>query len=151
MSLNEQAQMLVRKAAADEAALNRLIDADEVDDEVVGFHAQQAVEKLLKAWLSQLGVNYPKTHNLQTLLELLERRGKALPQELAEIDRFPLRGATSGQAFGPGPRAAVGLCHPEVRRGTTVAAMSGNGIKPSMDWRTAGLGATGSRRRASWR
>jgi HEPN domain-containing protein len=70
--------MLLRKAAADETLLDRIVAAAEVDDEIVGFHCQQAVEKYLKAWLSDLAVNYPKTHNLQTLVELLEANGKTV-------------------------------------------------------------------------
>jgi len=88
MSQNPQTRMLLRKAAADETLLDRILAAAEVDDEIVGFHCQQAAEKYLKAWLSDLGVNYPKTHNLQTLVELLEAHGKTLPDDLAEIDRL---------------------------------------------------------------
>ena len=88
MSQNEQTRMLLRKAAADETLLDQILNTKEVDAEIIGFHCQQAAEKLLKAWLSDLGVNYPKTHNLQTLVELLEDQGAALPDELAEIDRL---------------------------------------------------------------
>ena len=88
MKQHEQTRMLLRKAAADESLLDRVLSEETVDDEIIGFHCQQAVEKLLKAWLSSLGVNYPKTHNLQTLIELLEQQGKILPQELSEIDRL---------------------------------------------------------------
>lgn|GEM_PF-220556 len=38
---------------------------------MLGFHAQQAVEKALKAVLSGAGQAYPRTHNLVMLLELL--------------------------------------------------------------------------------
>src|SRR3989338_4599779 len=83
MKQHEQTRMLLRKAAADESLLDRVLSEETVDDEIIGFHCQQAVEKLLKAWLSSLGVNYPKTHNLQTLIELLEQQGKIFPQELS--------------------------------------------------------------------
>ncbi|MBF0194361.1 MAG: HEPN domain-containing protein [Magnetococcales bacterium] len=36
-----------------------------------GFHAQQAIEKSLKAWLTSLKVAYPNTHDLHLLLVLL--------------------------------------------------------------------------------
>lgn len=88
MKQHEQTQMLLRKAAADETLLDQVLSAENVDDEIIGFHCQQAVEKLLKAWLSDLGVNYPKTHNLQTLVELLEQQGKTFPKELADVDRL---------------------------------------------------------------
>ena len=40
-------------------------------DEIFGFHAQQAAEKTLKAWLAMLGEDYPLTHDLAWLLEIL--------------------------------------------------------------------------------
>ena len=46
----DQAQVLLLKAAEDET----ILVAAEVPDSIFGFHAQQAVEKLIKALLSQL-------------------------------------------------------------------------------------------------
>jgi len=41
-------------------------------DEIFGFHAQQAAEKCLKAWIASLGIRYPRTHDLMALIgELL--------------------------------------------------------------------------------
>jgi len=88
MSRCEQSRMLMRKAAADEALVDKILDDPAIADELVGYHCQQAVEKLLKARLVDLGVNYPKTHNLQTLVELLENHGKQLPADLADLDRL---------------------------------------------------------------
>ena len=39
--------------------------------EMLCFHAQQAVEKSLKAVLGHLGVAFPRTHSLRVLLDLL--------------------------------------------------------------------------------
>ncbi len=39
--------------------------------ELLCFHAQQACEKSLKALLLHNGTEYPRTHNLKTLLDLL--------------------------------------------------------------------------------
>ena len=50
-------------------------DAETFADEIFGFHAQQAAEKLLKAWLALLGATYPTTHNLARLLALLQTFG----------------------------------------------------------------------------
>ncbi len=47
----EHAEFLLRKAAKDERALETLHADPGSADEVVGFHAQQAAEKLLKAVL----------------------------------------------------------------------------------------------------
>jgi HEPN domain-containing protein len=66
---------LLRKAASDEAVLS----FDTMSDSIVGFHAQQAVEKLMKALLTQLQVPYEFTHSLNRLLILLESHGEYLP------------------------------------------------------------------------
>ena len=39
----------------------------------IGFHSQQAVEKFLKAMLVWHQVEFPKTHDMQELLDLLAR------------------------------------------------------------------------------
>ncbi|MDP1634438.1 MAG: HEPN domain-containing protein, partial [Gallionellaceae bacterium] len=41
-------------------------------DEIFGFHAQQAIEKSLKAWLAARSIEFPLTHDLSRLLGLLE-------------------------------------------------------------------------------
>ena len=41
--------------------------------ELLCFHAQQAVEKALKAVLIINNISYPKTHNIRTLLDLLPK------------------------------------------------------------------------------
>lgn len=66
------AGLLSRKAAGDEDIVRRLIDIPEVVDETLGFHAQQSVEKLIKAVLVQRGVAYDRTHNIAYLLTRLE-------------------------------------------------------------------------------
>ena len=68
--------------------LAELLTNPKFDDETVGFHAQQAVEKLLKAWLAHLSVDYPKLHNLDALLDLLEANGQRLPSELASLEHL---------------------------------------------------------------
>jgi HEPN domain-containing protein len=80
--------MLLRKAAQDEALLDSILEDKAVSGEIFGYHCQQAAEKLLKAWLAQRAVHYPKTHNLQTLAELLEAQRKPLPIDLADLDQL---------------------------------------------------------------
>ncbi|MFK8183736.1 MAG: HEPN domain-containing protein [Phormidesmis sp.] len=72
MSDINQAQNLLRAAQRDLKALAGMSDANVFADEIFGFHVQQAVEKLLKAWLAALGTMYPLTHNLDILFQLLE-------------------------------------------------------------------------------
>ena len=84
----DHARLLLKKAAEDEAAVHALGDNPSVADSVVGFHAQQAVEKLLKATLAARGVAYPWTHDIRHLIELLEDAGTPLPDPLAEARRL---------------------------------------------------------------
>lgn len=44
--LRDLAERYARKARSDEIALEKLAVDDEVPDDVIGFHAQQAAEKL---------------------------------------------------------------------------------------------------------
>lgn len=81
-------RLLSDKAAADEAALERLYGASEVPDEVIGFHAQQAVEKRIKAVLAAREIAFERTHNIAYLVGLLGDGGIAAPPEseaLAEL------------------------------------------------------------------
>ena len=45
-------------------------DAEPRPYDTVCFHCQQAAEKSLKAYLIQLGIMFPKTHNIGQLVEL---------------------------------------------------------------------------------
>ena len=72
----EQAQSLLRMAQMDLNALMGMGNNALFADEIFGFHAQQAIEKALKAWLSARGVEFPLTHELTRLLNLLEKQGE---------------------------------------------------------------------------
>jgi HEPN domain-containing protein len=67
----EHARQILTLAQRDLRALRGMLDTETFANEIFGFHAQQAVEKALKAWLSLLGVEYPRIHDLEELLELL--------------------------------------------------------------------------------
>jgi len=47
---------------------------DEMVTDAVCFHCQQAVEKLLKAYLVSKNIEFGKTHNLEFLLELCKKQ-----------------------------------------------------------------------------
>jgi len=70
-----QAQVLLIKASEDESAHQ----ATGNPDSVLGFHAQQAVEKLLKALISAHSAAFELTHNLLRLAAALQNLGEALP------------------------------------------------------------------------
>jgi HEPN domain-containing protein len=75
----KNAVMMLALARDDLAILEEMRNATRVSDRGVGFHAQQAVEKTLKAWLALAGVDYPKTHDLQNLFALLADQGITVP------------------------------------------------------------------------
>lgn len=71
----EQARAMLRMAHKDFNALVGMQENPLFADEIFGFHVQQAVEKVLKAWLCVCTDTYPMTHELARLLALLESRG----------------------------------------------------------------------------
>ena len=74
----EHARMMLTLARKDLKAMRGMTDVEDFDVEIFGFHAQQAVEKILKAWLSLAGVEYPRTHNLMQLFTLIEECGRSI-------------------------------------------------------------------------
>lgn len=74
----EVADLLLRKAASDLSAARALARDPEQQDDVVGFHAQQAVEKSLKAVLAVRGFEIPRTHDLDLLTRLVGGDGNEL-------------------------------------------------------------------------
>lgn len=75
------ARVLLDKARGDALALRALSGVGEVPDELLGFHAQQAVEKLLKAVLARHGVAYEFRHDLEYLGEQLDGAGIGRPPD----------------------------------------------------------------------
>lgn len=75
MHATDHAHDLLRMARKDFDALRGMLDQPLFADEIFGFHAQQAIEKSLKAWLAARSVSFPLTHDLSRLLGLLEESG----------------------------------------------------------------------------
>jgi HEPN domain-containing protein len=82
----ELARRFLTLADRDIRAFRKLSDDLQIDDEIVGFHAQQAVEKCLKAVLAKHRVEVPKTHDLQILIELLAQNNLPGPPLREGID-----------------------------------------------------------------
>lgn len=82
------AHALLRKAADDLYVARRLAADAGAPLWILGFHAQQAVEKSLKAVLALRGIEFPRTHNLVMLLELLRRAGVAAPPDGDDLARL---------------------------------------------------------------
>jgi HEPN domain-containing protein len=81
-------QVMLDLARDDEFAARSLLAVDGVADAILGFHAQQAVEKSLKAALASRAIDFPYTHDLDGLLELCETNGLEVPSELEGVDRL---------------------------------------------------------------
>lgn len=64
-----------------------MVDSNFFADEIFGFHAQQAAEKSLKAWISALDETFPFTHDLAALLRIIEGKGYDI-SEFLEITKF---------------------------------------------------------------
>ena len=84
MSDLKHARALLDAAERDYSALRGMRDPAVFADEIFGFHAEQAVEKLLKALLALLGQTYPATHDLARLVDML----KAHDVEAARFDEL---------------------------------------------------------------
>ena len=81
-----QAAVLARKAEADAIAVRELVGNPEITDEIVGFHAQQAIEKWLKALMASRGMDEARIHDIGRLLQLLENDGAKLPDNAERLD-----------------------------------------------------------------
>lgn len=73
----------VRKADLDFQTVVRLVAEDTFRDIVV-FHAQQAAEKYLKALLTKRQLEFPKTHEIRRLLELLNASDHEVSESLPD-------------------------------------------------------------------
>ena len=79
---NEHALALLARAKGDLYVLRRLRDDPDAPAWVLGFHAQQAVEKPIKTVLSGCELPYPRTRRLVMLSELLRNALCSLPPEV---------------------------------------------------------------------
>jgi len=98
---DELVRQWVKKADEDLAVAERLIDGDTAFPAATGFHAQQAAEKYLKAYLVRRQRDFPKTHDLEELLDLVALVEESLAESLrpaggltpyAVNDRYPTDG-----------------------------------------------------------
>ena len=60
-----------QKAEADYVAADWLWQAPTPIHDAICFHAQQCIEKYLKAWLQEANTPFPRTHDLEELLDLI--------------------------------------------------------------------------------
>ena len=87
-SADEEVAMLLRLADQDRLAFLTLCANPKIEMRVVGFHAQQAVEKFLKAMLVARAMVFAPTHDLARLAQALESTGTKLPVAIDALKRL---------------------------------------------------------------
>ena len=78
------AAILARKAAEDATAVREFAANLDIADGIIGFHAQQAIEKWLKAVLASRSVDFEYTHDLRHLIALAGIGEDEAPFDLRE-------------------------------------------------------------------
>jgi hypothetical protein len=89
------AELLLRKAASDLAAARVLAADPDPHDEAIGFHAQQAVEKAVKAVLALSQIAAPRTHAPTT------SRSSSSCSTSTASKHHPCSSRLNGSAHGP--------------------------------------------------
>lgn len=84
----ELALISLAKAEQDLIAVRKWLADEDIADEIIGFHIQQAIEKSLKAVLLRRAIDYPHTHNLRLLVDLCRANDIQIPSEFLEVDVF---------------------------------------------------------------
>lgn len=82
------ARVLLDRADDDLTLVRRVAGDADIADAIVGFHAQQAVEKSIKAVLASREIEYAKTHQLGYLLGLLEANDIEAPKAVLDADEL---------------------------------------------------------------
>jgi len=91
LSREEITEKWLKKAFADLRVAEKLFEINE-EPWIIVFHAQQAIEKALKAYLIFHGKHFGKTHNLSQLIDLCIEIDQEFQQlhELSIDELYPL-------------------------------------------------------------
>lgn len=81
----EEASRLLRLARRDRETFELLMPLSRASVAALGFHAQQSVEKALKAVCTLRGIEVRRTHDLAALGQAILDAGDALPLSLDEL------------------------------------------------------------------
>jgi HEPN domain-containing protein len=91
----KQYEIFILKAEQDISLVHEVIGNNNVAPEIMLFHIQQCVEKLIKALFSFYSVRFSKTHDLDELVELALEHGIPLPpfmDKLTELSPYAVDG-----------------------------------------------------------
>jgi HEPN domain-containing protein len=81
----EEAHRLLRLALRNRGTFDLLLPLEQASMASIGFHAQQAVEKALKAVCTLKSIEVRRTHDLATLAQALLDDGAVLPLSADEF------------------------------------------------------------------
>jgi len=82
----------VRKAEDDVRVVDLLLRECGGPTSPIAFHAQQAVEKYLKAFLTWRQIPFPKTHDIERLLVLVASADTRLAESLEDVTVLTIYG-----------------------------------------------------------
>ncbi len=97
----------IQKAEGDDAMMHQSYESSNPIYDGICFHAQQYIEKYLKAWLQEANISFTKTHNLKELLDMIVPTlpaWRAWQPELSTLSRhavdfrYPGKSATANDA-----------------------------------------------------
>jgi HEPN domain-containing protein len=120
------ARRLLDAARQDELAAQSVLKVEGIADPIVGLHAQQAVEKAIKAVLSVKQTKFPFTHDLERLREFAKASGIDLPATLDGVER--LTPFARDERYGAEP--PLGLNRDEALKWAAAAIAWAQGIVP---------------------
>lgn len=85
-TIDELVAQWIRIAERDLLTARQGLEADELITDTTCFHCQQASEKYLKAFLVKKQIEFTKTHNIMSLLNLCAKVDDSFKKELSEAD-----------------------------------------------------------------
>lgn len=88
-------QAWLARADEDALAAGFILGGDMLTYDVVGFHAQQAVEKALKALLVRHAVRFDKTHDIGALLTQTEVVAPGISLTLVEAEELTVHAVST--------------------------------------------------------
>lgn len=80
------------KQKADWKTVRILLDTEDAPKDVICFHCQQYIEKLSKAVLTANEEEFPKTHDLRRLLQLIVAYEPDVMQFMDQVDDLTIHG-----------------------------------------------------------
>lgn len=106
-AMNPLTQEWVQKAEGDYAIMHQSYTSSNPIYDGICFHAQQYIEKYLKAWLQEMNIPFTRTHDLERLLRLIvstipdweawQTDFEALSEHAVDF-RYPGKAATAANA-----------------------------------------------------